>query len=200
MNHKIKIAYLASGTGQLFEACVRLFNEHANKHSLDLVNLGLFSDVSEGPLLYRAQALGVQLFALNSKSSDFQQELLALLKQSAPDLILSLGFKYRLSKEIIECFRGRLWNSHPSLLPKFGGHRMFGSRVHQAVFEQKESTSGFTLHEMTETLDTGPIIAQRAVEISKATSAVEIESIVKHFEREHLPNEILKALSKRFCS
>lgn len=192
MKKQIRIAILASGTGQLFGCCVEHFKDAVDFSLITSpVNLGA-SEV--------AKKLGVPVFTLDFKVDASQHNLLRTLNDLAPDLILSLGFKYKISDEIVSHFAGRIWNSHPSLLPKYGGKGMYGSRVHQAVFRNEEPQSGFTIHEVTSELDRGRILVQEVVSVEGAQSPEEVESIVKSFERKRLPLALEHLISTNLAS
>jgi len=85
---------------------------------------------------------------------------------------------------------------HPSLLPAFGGKGMYGMNVHQAVFNSGVKVSGITVHFVDNKYDTGPILMQRAVDISSCGSPEEIAAVVLQEEHRSLP-EAVKLLAER---
>ena len=97
--------------------------------------------------------------------------------------------------EILEKYKNKIINIHPSLLPKYGGKGMYGLKVHQAVFENGDKESGCTVHYVTSNVDAGEIIAQDKVDISMAKSPEEIQKIVLEREWKLLPR-VVKNLIK----
>ena len=71
----------------------------------------------------------------------------------------------KLGPKTLATFAGRIVNTHPALLPAFGGAGMFGQNVHAAVLDAKDSTTGVTIHLVDESYDTGAIVAQREVAV-----------------------------------
>jgi phosphoribosylglycinamide formyltransferase-1 len=92
-------------------------------------------------------------------------ELLEKLKEVNTDFIVLAGYLKILPKEIISAYKQRIINIHPALLPAFGGKGMYGLNVHKAVLEYGCKISGATVHFVDEGVDTGKIIAQKAIEV-----------------------------------
>jgi len=86
----------------------------------------------------------------------------------------------KLHRRIIQKFK--VLNSHPSLLPKYGGEGMYGFRVHQAVIQNREKISGVTVHEVNEEYDSGKIILQKELNIEKDETPETLEAKIKHLE------------------
>ena len=82
-----------------------------------------------------------------------------------PDLILLAGFLKKIPKKIINLYKNKIMNIHPSLLPKYGGKGFFGIKVHQAVIASKDKFTGVTIHFVNEKYDEGPIILQEKVTV-----------------------------------
>lgn len=126
-------------------------------------------------------------------SSSF--EWVSILQENAIDVVALAGWLRMVPVEVINAMHGRILNIHPSLLPKFGGHGMYGRRVHQAVLEAGEEVSGATVHVVTDRYDEGPIVEQMQCSIAGLTSAEDIEVKVREVEKLLYP----KALHQ-FCS
>ena len=88
-----------------------------------------------------------------------------------------------LSPEIIENYRNRIINIHPSLIPKYCGKGFYGIRVHKAVIEAGEKESGATVHYVDEGVDTGEIIIQEKVPVMKGDTPEDLAARV--LETEH---------------
>ncbi len=92
----------------------------------------------------------------------------------------------KLGRRTLEAFAGRIFNTHPALLPAFGGQGMYGTRVHQAVLESGASITGATVHLVEAEYDTGPIIAQAEVAVIEADTVESLATRVMATERELL--------------
>lgn len=127
----------------------------------------LIASNSKAFALQRAQFLGIKSVVISPKqipsAIELEQTLLTELKQAQVDLVCLAGYLLRVPAAIIQHYSKRIINIHPALLPAFGGHGMYGSRVHQAVIDFGAKVSGATVHLVDEEYDHGPIIAQRAV-------------------------------------
>jgi phosphoribosylglycinamide formyltransferase-1 len=74
-------------------------------------------------------------------------------------------------------------NSHPALLPKYGGKGMYGENVHKAVIENNESQSGVTLHRIDEEYDKGAIILQKKLTLSSEENVQSLQKKIKELEK-----------------
>lgn len=91
--------------------------------------------------------------------------LLESLRQHGIDLVVLAGYLRLVPSDVVAAYRGRIVNVHPALLPAFGGHGMYGRRVHAAVIAHGARVSGVTVHFVDEAYDQGPIIAQWPVPV-----------------------------------
>ncbi len=99
---------------------------------------------------------------------EFEAALQNILDQYPVDLICLAGFMRILTPSFVRKWEGKILNTHPSLLPKFGGKNMYGEHVHRAVLEAGERESGATIFIVTEECDEGPILIQRKVNVDPA--------------------------------
>lgn len=112
----------------------------------------------------------------------FSDVVWSYIREAEADLVAMAGF---LSLLIIpDDFEGRVINIHPALLPKFGGHGMYGHHVHEAVLAAGETESGCTVHIATNEYDRGPIILQRTCPVQSGDSPDDLAARV--FEQETL--------------
>lgn len=81
------------------------------------------------------------------------------------DLIVLAGFMPIIPKTLCEKWQGKMINTHPSLLPKYGGRGMFGVKVQEAVMQANEKWAGCTVHFVSEKIDAGEIILQKSIEV-----------------------------------
>jgi len=127
------------------------------------------------PIIERCRSLGVTYYQLPTRDMEiFECRLLELLEEHDIKLIALAGFLKKLSPDFIRRCGIPILNIHPALLPRYGGQGMYGSRVHQAVFEAKEKESGVTVHLVNEDYDTGPVVMQKRIKIDDCCSPDEI--------------------------
>ena len=95
----------------------------------------------------------------------FNAEFLKKVDEFQPDLIVLAGFLVKIPEAMVQKYSNRMINIHPSLIPSFCGVGYYGLKVHEKVLERGVKVTGATVHFVTEGMDEGPIIAQKAVEI-----------------------------------
>jgi phosphoribosylglycinamide formyltransferase-1 len=110
-----------------------------------------------------------------------------------PDLIVLAGFLWKIPPMFVEAFPEKIINIHPALLPKFGGKGMYGSRVHEAVVENKETESGITIHYVNEAYDEGSIIFQKSISITPEDTAEDVAHKIHDLEYRYFP-EVIESL------
>jgi formyltetrahydrofolate-dependent phosphoribosylglycinamide formyltransferase len=130
---------------------------------------GLIVDKNGIGAIERAERLGISSRILRPTSFDspeeYTQHLLNALEDWNADLLILAGYLKKIPDAVLDAYKDRILNIHPSLLPKFGGKGFYGIHVHRAVIEAGDSTSGCTVHLVTEKYDDGPILDQREVEV-----------------------------------
>jgi len=128
------------------------------------------------------------------RGKGFSAELEKILPGDT-DLIVLAGFLSILSKDFTEEWNGKIINIHPSLLPKFGGKGMYGSKVHQSVVETNEKESGATVHFVTSGIDEGEIILQGKVLLDEHETPETLAEKVHQIEYEIFPKAIEEVLN-----
>jgi phosphoribosylglycinamide formyltransferase-1 len=113
---------------------------------------------------------------------ELSNRILRRARERGTDLIILAGFLSILEGEILDAYRGRIINLHPSLLPKFGGPGMYGDRVHRAVLQAGETESGCTVHLVDAGTDTGPILVQRRVPVLPGDTVETLAERIHHEE------------------
>ena len=152
VEEKINLTIIASGNGTNAENIALYFAGH------DQIQVSqILSNKADAFVLERAKKQGIP-FASFSRGEFDDESLLGKLKST--DYIILAGFLWLIPKYLIDAFSNRILNIHPSLLPKYGGKGMFGSRVHEAVVEAAEKESGITIHLVNEDYDKGKILFQ----------------------------------------
>lgn len=120
--------------------------------------------------------------------------LLEALAEEDTDLVVLAGYMKVLEPPVIDAYRGRIINIHPSLIPKYCGKGFYGKRVHQAVLDGGETVSGATVHFVDEGVDTGEIILQREVPVEPGDTADTLAARVLKTEHVILAEGIKKVM------
>lgn len=186
------IAIFASGSGTNAENIARIFNSGTRARVALVV-----CNRRQAGVFGRMRPLDVEtLYVPNSVWDENPQEVVDILRQHDIDLVVLAGFMHFVSPVIIDAFRGRILNIHPSLLPAYGGKGMYGHHVHEAVIAAREQQSGVTVHYVTEEMDKGEILMQEAVKIEPDDTPASLEAKIHPVEYSLYPRAIVKALSR----
>ena len=160
----LRVAVCVSGGGTNLQAIFDA-EEKGIISNVEFVNV-----ISNNPgafALERAGKKGVPATCISPKNyetrEEFNKALLEGLKASKPDLVVLAGFLVNVPVEIIREFKNRIINIHPSLIPSFCGKGYYGLKVHEGVINRGVKVTGATVHFVDEGIDTGKIIAQKAV-------------------------------------
>lgn len=159
--------------------------------------------VSSNPNAYaieRAKKHNIDYAVIRRKDygslDSYDEALTALLLEKKADLVVLAGFMTILGDKVIKQFENRMINIHPSLIPSFCGAGFYGLKVHEAALARGVKVTGATVHFVNEICDGGPIILQKAVEISDDDTAETLQrKVMEQAEWKILP----KAVSL-FCS
>lgn len=154
--------------------------------------------ISNNPNAYaleRAKNAGIDAVCVSPKTFEtrdaFHEALLAAMDEAKPDLIVLAGFLVVIPEIVIKAYRGRIINIHPSLIPSFCGTGYYGLKVHEAALERGVKITGATVHYVDEGTDTGPIIAQKAVEVHDGDTPKDLQlRVMKEAEWVILPKAI----------
>lgn len=198
----LSLAVLVSGGGTNLQAIIDAIENNSIKDAK--INLVISS--SEGAYaLERAKKHGIRTETIVPKNfsskAEYDKALFECLSKENPDLIVLAGFLTAIPAKVIEDFRGKIINIHPSLIPSFCGKGYYGIHVHEAALKRGVKITGATVHYVDEDLDTGPIILQKAVEVREEDTPQILQKRVME-EAEHiiLPeviNMIAAALKKQ---
>lgn len=185
-----RVVVLVSGSGTLLQSL--LDSIAADELTASIVAVG--ADVSDAAALDRAAAFGVPTFVCRPADYPDRQAwdsaLLAKLKEWRPDLIVSAGFMRMLGTAIVTEFAGRIINTHPALLPSFPGAHPVRDALAYGV-----KVTGSTVHLVDHGVDTGPILAQRAVDVRPEDDEASLHERIKMVERELLVTTVAQLTS-----
>lgn len=181
---RLNLAVLISGSGSNLQALIDACADSDFPAQIVLV-------ISNNPDAYglqRARDAGIKTAIINHKDFDnraaFEDEIQAALDKQPIDLICLAGFMRILTAGFVEKWPQRILNTHPSLLPKFGGEGMYGHHVHQAVIDEGEAESGCSIHYVIPEVDQGPVIIQKTVKVMPEDTAETLAERV--IAREHI--------------
>lgn len=182
---KPRLVILASGKGTTFTAIAEACKEGRLTGEIS----GLVVSRDGIPVIDKAEEFGVPTVVVEParfrERSSWDHTLTAAVAGYAPDLIALAGFTQLLGPEFLKKFEGKIVNTHPSLLPKFGGPGMYGRNVHEAVLKAKEKESGVSVHWVAGDYDSGPVIARKSVPVypgdTARTLAERVQAIEKDF-------------------
>jgi len=150
----------------------------------------------DAPIIDIAKKLKIR-FVLLDGYSKLNYQLANISEKYPVDLIVLAGFMRKLNKTFFNRIKTPVINIHPALLPKYGGKGMYGMKVHEAVFKNREKISGVTTHFVNEIYDDGKIIAQKECDISMCKSSEEVAAKVLELEHELYPKIIIGLLWKK---
>ena len=199
INKKLRIGVLGSTRGTalipVIEAC--------SSGSINAEIVAVVSNRSSAPILDKGKALGVTVTTkfISSKGlsrEEYDAEVTSVLLGAGVEYVLLVGYMRILSKPFTDFWAGRCINVHPSLLPKHAGGMDLA--VHQAVIDAGESESGCTIHEVTETVDGGPIVVQKVVKVESGETPESLKAKVQALEGPAFIEAIEKKCGKSVIS
>jgi phosphoribosylglycinamide formyltransferase-1 len=186
---RIRIGVLASGGGTNLQAII----DACESGEIDGDVVVVISNVPEAFALERAKKHGIDAFAFPHKGitrEDHEKDVIDCLEQHQVDLVVLAGYLRMLTPVMINKYAGRMMNTHPALLPSFGGKGMHGLNVHQAVLDYGCRVSGCTIHFVTLDVDGGQIILQKALPVQENDSAEMLQERILKEEHKLLPRAI----------
>jgi phosphoribosylglycinamide formyltransferase-1 len=182
-----RVVILASGSGTLFQALI----DNQADLAIEIVALVVDKDV---PAVQRAQSADISVIEVPMlrDRDQWNQVMESVLTDLGADLIVSAGFMRVLGANVVDAFAGRLINTHPALLPDFPG----AHAVRDALAAGATKT-GTTVHFVDAGVDTGPIIAQREVEILPTDTEETLHERIKEVERELLVETLRNIVTEK---
>lgn len=162
----LRVAVLVSGGGTNLQAIIDAI-EAGTITNTEIVSV--ISNNKNAYALERAKNHGIPAVCISPKDYEdrpaFHQALLAALEEVQADLIVLAGYLVVIPEIMIQKYRNKIINIHPSLIPSFCGTGYYGLKVHEGVLSRGVKVTGATCHFVDEGTDTGPIILQKAVEV-----------------------------------
>ncbi|MDM5186764.1 phosphoribosylglycinamide formyltransferase [Bacillus sp. DX4.1] len=172
-----RLAVFASGSGSNFQALINAVEEKRLDADISL----LVCDQPEARVVGRAHYHHVPCFAFSPKKYEskevFEQEILKKLQEYEIDCIILAGYMRLIGPTLLKAYGGKIINIHPSLLPSFPGKDAIGQALEAGV-----KVTGVTIHYVDAGMDTGPIIAQEAVAVSKMDTRESLQKKIQSVE------------------
>ena len=188
-NGKIKynIAVFISGRGSNLKSIVRYSLKNKTLYKVKVV----ISNKQKATGLLIAKKMGIENYYVDlTKSKKLGYKVLNILRKNDIKLVCLAGYMKILPAYFVKSYKGKIINIHPSLLPKYKG-----LNTHKRVIENNEKYTGCTIHYVNRFLDSGKIICQRKVKITKKDNKRSIEKKVLKIEHKMYPKIIDKILS-----
>lgn len=164
----LRVVVLVSGGGTNLQAIMDAVD---NGTITNTEIVGVISNNKNAYALERAAKRGIKNVCVSPKDfatrAEFNDALLATVDGFEADLLVLAGFLVVIPEKMIEAYRNRIINIHPSLIPSFCGTGYYGLKVHEAALEKGVKVVGATVHFVDEGTDTGAIILQKAVAVEK---------------------------------
>lgn len=186
-----KMAVFASGNGSNAINLYRYFKRHdhiqVSKIYINNPGAGVIARAIEYDIPYH-------IFTRKEMNNGM---LLEKLEYDGIDVIILAGFLWKIPIDLISAYHGRIWNIHPSLLPKFGGKGMYGMKVHEAVIAAGEKESGITIHEVNEVYDAGAVVFQEKILLDTAETPETLAHRIHLLEHRYFPEVIEKEILRK---
>lgn len=194
----LRISVLVSGGGTNLQAVI----DGAESGSIrDAKVVRVISSNSNAYALERARKHNIDAMVIGKENypdgGERTKAIIAALDEAATDLVILAGYMSILEPSLIEAYRGRIVNIHPSLIPKFCGAGFYGKHVHEAVLAAGEKESGATVHYVDEGVDTGPVIIQEKVPVLEGDTAETLAARVLETEHKILRKAVEIVIKER---
>lgn len=188
----LRVVVLVSGGGTNLQAIIDAVD---NGTITNTEIVGVISNNRNAYALERAAKHGIQSVCVSPKDyatrAEFNDALLNTVNGFEADLLVLAGFLVVIPEQMIEVYRNRIINIHPSLIPSFCGTGYYGLKVHEAALEKGVKVVGATAHFVDEGTDTGAIILQKAVAVEKGdTPEILQRRVMEQAEWKILPQAI----------
>ena len=188
----LRVAVLVSGGGTNLQAIIDRIEDGTIKNTEIVM---VISNNKNAKALQRAEKHHIPSMCISPKDFEsravFNQTLLKTLMDLNVDLIVLAGFMVVIPPEMIQNFRNRIINVHPSLIPSFCGTGYYGLRVHEAALARGVKVTGATVHFVDEGTDTGPILLQKSVEVLEDDTPESLQlRVMEEAEWQILPRAI----------
>jgi phosphoribosylglycinamide formyltransferase-1 len=194
----VRVGVLASHEGTTLQALI-----DGLARSPEAAVVIVISNNGDSGALRRARAAEIATAHLSGHTHPDSDALDAAVTETLSshgvELLILAGYMKKLGARTLSTFAGRILNTHPALLPKFGGQGMYGMHVHRAVLAAGEMVTGVSVHVVTAEYDAGPVIAQREVPVDPSDTPESLAERVQAVERRLLVDVVLDVARGRIA-
>jgi len=192
MTYPARIVIFISGNGSNMEALIKA----AATDDFPAEIVGILSDQATAGGLAKAKAHQIATFTFERRAYaskvDHEAAILTALSELKPDIICLAGYMRLLSAAMVEAYKGRILNIHPSLLPLFPG-----LNTHKQALDAGVKIAGCTVHLVTAEMDEGPILAQAAVPVLATDTVESLKARVLEAEHQLYPAALADFITRR---
>ena len=187
-----KVAIFASGAGSNADRILHFLNEKQSSVKVALI----VTNKKEAGIYQVAE--NHQLPILYFSNQDFLEAtpVLQFLQEQKIEWIVLAGFLRKIELPIVSAFENKIFNIHPSLLPKYGGKGMYGKKVHEAVIANGDRESGISIHLVNSEFDKGEIILQAKCIVEKGQTVEELVENIQKLEHEFFPKTLVQYINE----
>ena len=190
----VNIAIFASGKGSNAQKIIDNFNNNVERKNIKVV-LIMTDNINAG-VLEIAREENVPSLIID-KPKFYHDGYVKEIEKYEVGFIVLAGFLWKIPFELIAAYQNKILNIHPALLPKFGGKKMYGHFVHEAVLKAGEKESGITIHYVDEIYDHGKIIFQAKCAVAENETPESLSEKIHELEHEHYSKIIEKVILNR---
>ena len=185
-----KIAIFASGSGTNAENLIESYKDTS------LVVTRVYCNNAKAGVIARAQRLNVPVTIFSKDEMWNSSVIMDSMRAEQVDFVVLAGFMMLLPQTMIDAYRNKIINIHPSLLPKYGGKGMFGIPVHEAVLANHETESGITIHLVNEEYDSGKPLFQSTCHVLENDTPESLATRVHSLEYQYYPKIVREYIEK----
>ncbi|MDH3365609.1 MAG: phosphoribosylglycinamide formyltransferase [Thermoplasmata archaeon] len=187
--NRLRIGVLASGGGTNLQVII----DSCERGEIDGDVVVVISNVPDARALARAEKHGIEAYCFPHEGVTREQheaDIIDCLEKHKVNLVCLAGYLRMLTPLMINRYAGRILNTHPALLPSFGGKGMHGLNVHKAAIDYGVKVSGCTIHVVTLEVDGGPVVLQKAVPVLEDDTPETLQERVLKEEHKLYPRAI----------
>ncbi len=193
----MKISFLASHGGSSARAIINAIRDER----LAGFEIGILITNNKTTAIYPwCLENGINVVHISGKThaENEDQAIKQALQKAGTDIVILSGYMKKIGQQTLTAFNNKILNIHPSLLPKHGGHKMYGDTVHAAVLEAGEIESGASVQVINEVYDQGPVLLQKKVPVLNGDNIESLGARVRAEEAELYINALQKWQANNF--
>lgn len=187
-----RLAIFASGNGTNALNIINYFK----KDQIIKVSF-LLCNKLQAPIVLKASKKGIKVIVISNEEVEQANLLIEICEKHDISCIILAGFLRKLPQNFIKHYPKHIINIHPSLLPKYGGDKMYGNFVHEAVLGNQETETGISIHYVNEEYDKGKLIAQFKTKLKETDTLESIQQKIHLLEMKYFPKTIKQILLKK---